>query len=267
MPSDYCDLAQVRAYRNFDATDTDDDALLVEFIRRASRQIERYTQRRFDARTETHKFDYDGSSWKLFFGDDLLSCTSLTVSSTVIDATSYVLKPSNSDVHGWLEIKTDTGDYLTYTDTPLEAIEVAGVWGWHDDYANAWESSGATASALTANATSVTVSSGTPFAKRQTIQIDDEQMMVTNVVTTTLTVQRGINGTTAATHDAAAAIDIWRAPYDIQQACIRLVHWYYYQRQAAFEKTLTPELGQVTVPGKLPPDIEATLKPYRRVKL
>lgn len=54
-------------------------------------------------------------------------------------------------------------------------------------------------------------------------------------------------------------------PDDIKHAAIRLTAWYYAQRKAPFETQGLPELGVVTVPTDIPPDIEATLAPYARV--
>ncbi|MHC4617390.1 MAG: hypothetical protein ACYTEQ_06510 [Planctomycetota bacterium] len=54
------------------------------------------------------------------------------------------------------------------------------------------------------------------------------------------------------------------APADIQHATIRLVAWYYQQREAPFETVAFPELGAVTVPQAIPPDIVAILNSYVR---
>ncbi|MHC4301324.1 MAG: head-tail connector protein [Planctomycetota bacterium] len=53
-------------------------------------------------------------------------------------------------------------------------------------------------------------------------------------------------------------------PYDIQHAAIRLTAWYYQQREAPFETVAFPELGAVTVPQAIPPDIVSSLNNYVR---
>lgn len=53
-------------------------------------------------------------------------------------------------------------------------------------------------------------------------------------------------------------------PDDIRHAAVRLTAWYYHQRQAPFETTGFPDLGQVVVPSSLPADIKALLAPYQR---
>jgi hypothetical protein len=57
------------------------------------------------------------------------------------------------------------------------------------------------------------------------------------------------------------------APADIQHAAARLATWYYHQRQAPFETTGFPDLGQVVVPSALPEDIKGLLAPYMRVEV
>lgn len=54
------------------------------------------------------------------------------------------------------------------------------------------------------------------------------------------------------------------APDDIVHAAIRLTAWYYHQADAPFETQGLPELGVVTVPSDMPPDIKALLAPYQR---
>lgn len=63
-----------------------------------------------------------------------------------------------------------------------------------------------TAAIATAGATSCTVMNGSWFAINDVITIDTEQMLVTNVSGSTLTITRGYNGTTAATHSANIAV-------------------------------------------------------------
>ena len=63
-----------------------------------------------------------------------------------------------------------------------------------------------TAAIATAGATTCTVMNGAWFAINDVITIDTEQMLVTNVSGSTLTITRGYNGTTAATHSANIAV-------------------------------------------------------------
>jgi hypothetical protein len=59
---------------------------------------------------------------------------------------------------------------------------------------------------LSSSATSVTVADATTYGNRWTIDVDLESMLVTNAVGTTLTVLRGLRGSTQATHAVGADI-------------------------------------------------------------
>ncbi|GIV82069.1 MAG: hypothetical protein KatS3mg051_1423 [Anaerolineae bacterium] len=56
-------------------------------------------------------------------------------------------------------------------------------------------------------------------------------------------------------------------PDDIVHAAVRLVAWYYHQAEAPFEVQGMPQLGIVTVPSDMPPDIKALLGPYQRGRI
>ena len=54
------------------------------------------------------------------------------------------------------------------------------------------------------------------------------------------------------------------APDDIRRVAVRLTAWYFKQRDAPFEATGLPELGEVIIPTALPTDIQRALAPYVR---
>lgn len=74
---------------------------------------------------------------------------------------------------------------------------------------------------LDATETGIDVTNGTHFTNGQTIKIDNEKMLISNIVANTLTVTRGYDGTTAAIHTITTSIYIW----DIQRY-IR-ARWYF----------------------------------------
>lgn len=56
------------------------------------------------------------------------------------------------------------------------------------------------------------------------------------------------------------------APNDIAHATIRLVAYYYAQKDAqVFDTTAVPEAGVITVPQGMPRDVERILEPYLRM--
>lgn len=150
---------------------------------------------------------------------------------------------------------------------------------------------------LMATATTLNVSDGTLFKVNQTLRVDAEEMLVTGISTNaltvtrargntygashaaataiyttdvtgnSLTVERGCNGTTAASHVQNTAITIWQPDPDVQRWVLRLAAWLYAQKDAPFERTASIELGTVTIPAAMPPDIAAAAKGYRRVRI
>jgi hypothetical protein len=95
-----------------------------------------------------------------------------------------------------------------------EALHVSGIWGWHDDYANAWgQPAGALlVGASDAAATSLTLADASGFDIGHLLRVDDEFMVVTAITGDALTVRRGQQGTLAASHDAGAAVAMYRPP-------------------------------------------------------
>lgn len=270
MASDYTDRAQVRAYLGLATAATGDDALIDDFIQRASRFVDRYTRRFFYALTQTRYQDNPDSYTRLYLGADLLSCTTLTVDSSAVDSGDFHLYPANGYPKLWIEAAHGSGQLFTWSTSPQRNVAIAGIWGYHDDYDNAWRDPSDTiqdAGGITAAATTLDVTDGTKFAVRQTLLCESEQLgPITAISSNTITVSgRGLNGTTASTHANGTAIKIWQMPYDIEHVAIRLATWFYKQRKAPFQKTANPQLGTVVVPTALPEDIRAMLNPYRRV--
>lgn len=70
--------------------------------------------------------------------------------------------------------------------------------------------------------------------------------------------------------EAIAVVGSWGyqnstvAPDDIRRVAVRLTAWYFKQRDAPFEATGLPELGEVVIPAALPADIQRALAPYVR---
>lgn len=268
MASDYCTVAQVREYVGLLSLETGDDEQIAQEIRRASREIERHCHRHFYPLTESRYYDYPDDLWSLPLHADLLSCTTLTIDGTAIASDNYKLYPKHTDVKHRIDIKRGTGDRFGWSETWQDCILIAGVWGWHDDYDNCYESSGQTISGnLATGTTRITVANASDLSPRMTVKIDNELMMVTAVQATTFDVQRAINGTTAATHASGATVYIYRPPLDVEKACIRLIAWYYRQSDAPFEKTATPALGTVTIPEGMPADITKRLSRLVKVEL
>lgn len=121
---------------------------------------------------------------------------------------------------------------------PRNSIWVTGRWG----FGGQWVNSGATVSGLnlSAAATAATVSSATNIEVGQVWKIESEYLYVNTLASTTATVDRGYNGSTAVVHPDSTAIYYWQADPVAQDLTRRLMQWKFSQAQS-------PMAGSVTV--------------------
>src|SRR5579859_3908392 len=169
----YCTLAQLRTRQQLAATDTSDDPRLLAKIRAASAEIERFTGRVFQPILEARTFDYQDSLSLTFRGQDLLTLTTLVDGAGVTIAPSAIIlkgatqsgNTANGPFYG-LELDP-TKAFLLYITTKTRAISVTGIWGWHDDYPNAW-----IASTLTVSGSLDAVSTTIPTSANPTTTAD-----------------------------------------------------------------------------------------------
>lgn len=267
----YATLTQARAYLKLDTAETGDDALLTDFIRYACRYCDTRAGTRFYPEIATRNFDVP-SSGKLQFDDNLLALTSITNGdSEAIALTDMIYYPATLYPRYGISIKAGASQSWVGTDDGdhAQAIALAGVWGYHDDYANAWASSldavadalGVNASVTTVNVTSAAGTSAdaqTPrFQAGQLIKIDSEYIDIVSIATNAMTVQRGMYGSTAAAHLTAAPISIWRPVANVTFAVLRLVAWRYRQKDAnVFDATTILGTGVKITPSAVPPDVD-----------
>lgn len=266
----YATLTEVRAYLKFETAETADDALLTSFIRGACTFADNRLGGKFYPMIDTRYFDVPPGAY-LFFNDHLLSLTTVTngdgVAITLTDLTQfpatdypkYGLKIEAGAATAWYP--TDDGEYR-------QAIAIAGVWGYHRDYENAWIASGdavADGAGINAVVTTINVSSASGaasdlvsprFQAGQLIKIDSEYIDIQSIATNALTVKRGMYGSTAAAHLTAAPISIWRPDEDVRMGVIRLVAWRYRQKDAnVFDQTTILGAGVKITPSAVPEDV------------
>lgn len=158
------------------------------------------------------------------FNRDLLIIDSITLNGTSISSSNYRL--DLSDGYPAQKIIFDA-DNITFPTSPSwdTAIVIAGTWGYHDNPSNMWRSSGDTVQddPLSDSATSLTVSSGANFEVYQYLKIEDEYLFVTSIASNTLTVERGVNGTVAASHVQDTAINTYRQVSSVRKEVRRMV--------------------------------------------
>ena len=281
MANSYISLDVFKNSGVLNITGSGDDTRLLALLESVSRLIDRYCNRHFYVLSATRKFDGDGVQSMLV--PDLISVDANGLKTddnkdrtfeTTWATTDYLLMPSNADpvVSGnplsrpytHVEVDTDAG---TKADWPAgrQTVQIAGQWGWWRHLKRATETANAIADATT---TSVTVSSRTDVEAGHTVLIDSEQMYVRSYGGNTLTVDRGINGTTAASHSGGATIDIYEYPGPIVEAAIIQAARLWRRKDSAFgSATGFPETGQMKVSTGLDPDVRLMLGQYRKQAL
>ena len=211
----FADVAGVAAANQADLL-----ATYLRTIEAESRAIDEMCSRKFYVETETRYFDGSGCT-SLYFDDysDILSITTLKVDvdgdgtyETTLAVSDYWLWPDNKTPKRRIDLNPE-GDVGAF---PLgrRRVQVVGKWG----YSDLTESVGTLGEALDASETEITMAAGHTVEAGDTMIVGSEEIYVSAVSANTITVTRGINGTTAATADDASAVSIRRYPPAIEQA-------------------------------------------------
>lgn len=272
MPYAYAGLATLKSDAWLDVDVTIYDALLLTLLEAASERIDHYLGRQVQPRTETLYFDGDDGSEQLWV-PDLLSVTTLKTDENgdgtyerTWAAADYILWPLNR----WPKRRVDrdrrTGSSQWAFYRGQRTVEIAGIWGYGTgESATPITASGTTTNeALDASETGVDVVSSSPFEVGETILIDSEQMYVTAITGNTLTVRRGANGSTAATHSTSTAISIYEYPGQVVTACLIQASRLWKRKDSAFATVAGgSETGQVEIVSGLDHDVKMLLSGYR----
>ena len=258
-------------------TEVVDDRLLKRFCRDASRRFEQETKLLFYPKREARNLDHPKDNvYRLWLDRFLLELESVYTNDREDELAGCFLKPTDPPHFMVMVDRSDGSDYFKYTNTPQEANQVLGLWGYHDDYDNAWRDSGDTLQAeVDASATILTVSNvGGPdawgdsprFRVQKLLKIDSEFLYVIRADTDTeLQVVRGVNGTVATTHAVDATIYVYQPPADAFEATMRLAQWMYRRKDVSTSTTtVLPELGVIEVSAGLPPEVQEIVRKYKK---
>ena len=307
MSNAYASLDVFKASGVLNITGTDDDARLLALLEDVSRQIDRFCLRHFYSLTATRYFQgrktsrlpfrsnvyWDnqripfwfgvgiGASEKVLLPDDLIAVSTLkedvnadgTYSNTWA-TTDYFLWPYDADPadgydlsrpYTMIEVnKRGDGDYFVFLYNQ-QAYQLTGRWGYSEQITDTGVT---TNGVLTASDTTVTVSSGTTIFVGETLRVESEQMYVTGKATNDLTVVRGVNGTTAATHVTASMVERYSYPGPIVEACLMQSARLWTRRQSGFANVVGfTETGQMTPMTGLDTDVKDLLKTYRKIRM
>lgn len=197
-------------------------------------------------------------------GDDSLEITSLTWTDTVFTSSDYRYALPNSSPNSELVFNHQTT--LTALDDFTDSVDIVGTWGYHDNFAAMWIDSTDTVqdNPLSPSDTTLTVADGTKFETFQLIRIESEYLFITSISTNALTVERGKNGTTAASHVTSTQIDTFVPMPSVAKECRRLVIRAWYLRNNPKENMVfTPDQIKEIVEGSMNlPSIPRNMRTY-----
>lgn len=227
-------LEALRQHLGLGAADTAEDARLLRALTAATASMERLTGRRFCPHVAeiAHSFRLSHAD-ELLLLDDLLELHSLTNGDgSSINPQDVIRLPQDPAGPAAVLRLLPPLAFVCET-TPLNAVQVAGVWGWHDRWPQAWRDSGETLSAELAAAASALVVSDvagadsagqTPrFQTGHLLRIGGEYVRVLAVdrETDTLTLRRGVSGTQAQAHEGGTVIECYQPARDVESLCLR----------------------------------------------
>ena len=228
MSGSYLSLDALKSGSALDIHGADQDARLLSVLEAASRLVDRYCNRHFFELSAVRSFDGTGAP-RLHI-PDLIGVDSPGLRTdddadglfeTAWAPSEYLLLPSNADPE-------TAGNPLSRPYTAVEAagkkrlhkgrkIEITGRWGWWRHLRRAPES---LSSAVNTVATSVAVSGGPGVEAGHTLLVDSEQLYVRGRSGNSLAVERGVNGTVPAAHEAGAAVWIYEYPAPVAEATL-----------------------------------------------
>lgn len=271
MPHSYLSIPQLKTVQGIASTDTADDTRLRAVLEAIARTIDDECARTFRVYLATNYYTARRSN-RLYLDQDLLSLTTLKTDSDgdrtyedtwdIAGANADVdLKPDNAAslrLPYWeLEV---TPDGLFSFPTTRRGVEIVGKWGYWEELETVASTA---AEAIDTTEIAIDVTAGTDFEALQTILIDSEQMYVLSISSNTITVERAVNGTTAASHITASVIQRYRYPSPIVEAARILAARIFRRPEAAFGVIGSADMGTAAVISRIDPDVKMLLAHYR----
>ena len=269
----YTRLADVKAALQGSGSGTSNDAELLRVVERVSRAIEETLNgRHFYSRLATLVLpEVDRTTrntpegCQLWIEHDVISITSLKVDedgdfvyeTTLTTPTDYWTWPYNKLTHepiARLDLVTGTWP------TNRRRVELVGKIGYSEET----QAAGTLAEDVDISETAIDLTAGHDISVCDTLVCESEQMDVTAVSTNTITVTRGVNGTTAAVHANLTAISRRRFPREIEQACLMQTVRFFRETQTGYGGSIgNSELAGYSF-NSMYPAIRDLLRPYRK---
>lgn len=287
------DLRDYLAGSTYSSGWTSDVTILRRIVESASSRIDNYVgMQSFGPRVETHYFDIGSGTLRdtpqnlvpsysaITIGIKDFYLSAIPLDSWLVSVTSvtsykqtdrsdnevltegynadYWLEPYNTTPKTRLKLNEDSSKSFH---AGQQTLAVSATWGYANDTI-----SETTADAISSTSTtSASVSSASSLGVAQTILIDTEQLYITGISGNTLTVERGVNGTTAATHSGGATLYSYEYNPVVVQACLDLSKVFFRDRDMGTTLTIGTGEQSITRSDADASSVLSTLDEFRSV--
>ena len=279
----YADVTMARQYlsgTDHAAAWTSDELLLRRTVESVSRRMEQYIGgRSWGPRTETHQFDIGRGSLRddarlrtrsgvLPLDDWLVSATTVTsyhdtersaesiLTEGVAAGDDYLLEPYNESPKSTLKLSENASETFY---GGQKTLQIVGVWGWQDVVTARTTIAGAIGSETE---TTFMAADGSLLAVGQTVRINSEDFYITQIAANTVTVVRGVNGSTASAHAAADTVSVVEYPPDVIETCLQLASNRWSEREAGGDRIGSIE-ADIQRPGVIEDGLLKRIRWYR----
>ena len=232
-------------------TGTTDDTQLMYYLLDASRAVDELTHRYFYTKTATIYADTVGANF-LLLPEDFISITTLTTDSEGDDTYDGETWTENTDFWVWpynnypkYGVQTTQAGNYTFSGNTPRYVKIVGVFGYGDNTSDPWTET-AIGGTVDISSTTLTLTAEGTIDAGHTIKIDSEQMYVSAVTSDAsdeATVERAVNGTTAAAHVTSGGdtISLAQYPAKVVNATYQFAARFY--RQAGKEVLESERIG------------------------
>ena len=256
-------------------TGTGEDTPLLQSLEMASRSIDTFCNRHFFTKSETRQFR--GSGNRLFLNADLLSVTTLTTlkddrsTDKTWATTDYELFPLGDTVYPkeWIELADNTSAG-SFASGIKRGVQIAGLFGYGNGNSSTPYLSATTTNdgSFGASDTDFTATAGANLNIGETLLIDSEQMYITGISSNTITIQRGMNGTTGASHSTGATVYVYKYPQEVVNACYLQAGRISKRWQTAYASSIgAPEMSPFEVSTNLDGDVQRLLMKFKYIRV
>lgn len=255
-----------------------DDNTLKNVCAEISFLLNQECKRHFFPLQDTKYYDFI-DPWEIRLPDDLLEVSTLYTDNgdTLISSSSYFLMTGPSyNTYPKTKITLKQSGSISlfdFNETPQQANIVTGVWGFNDQYGEAWEAKGTVSSTLLVGGVTLTPSDVDLFNEQNLIRFGSgptvEYAFISekDSISETLTIERGVNGSTPIQQEIGQNIYIYKPMPDLVNTAMEFAVFMYRRMAAAGgenDVSVVSGSGTIIAPSSWPTNVKKFIKRNRK---